>query len=145
MKQNPYADIIDLPRPPSARHKMAMEDRAAQFSPFSALTGYDTAINETARLTDSRIEIDEFSKEVINQRLQLLQKHICNADYPTVNIVYFLADERKCGGSYEYVDAQIRKINEITKSVQTTDGLTILIEDIYKLEGEIFEQDEING
>ena len=97
-----YDDIIDLPHHVSERHpQMPMIDRAAQFSPFAALTGYDAAIVETARLTDEKRELSEEQKQEINRQLNALQARI-KTD-PTVTVVYFEADSRKAGGAYRAV------------------------------------------
>ena len=95
---NPYNDIIHLSRPQSSRHlPMSMRDRAAHFSPFAALTGYDAAIEETGRITDSFIELDENRKSVLNEKLQLILKHI--KEQPEVTLTYFQPDNRKTGGA----------------------------------------------
>ncbi|MCD8005221.1 MAG: hypothetical protein LUE91_06155, partial [Oscillospiraceae bacterium] len=94
-----YSDIINLPHHVSAtRPHMSMHDRAAQFSPFAALTGYDAAVKETARLTDQRAELDDDMKEKLSERINLLQENLAAA--PAVEITYFIPDERKEGGAY---------------------------------------------
>lgn len=94
-----YDDIINLPHYTSSkRPRMAMIDRAAQFSPFAALTGYDAAVKETARLTEDRVELDEYQKSALNDRLQILQERL--SDTPVISIKYFVPDERKSGGAY---------------------------------------------
>lgn len=92
-----YDDIINmLHHISSKRPRMAMIDRAAQFSPFAALTGYDATVKETARLTDSRIELDDYEKLALDERLQLIQEHL--REKPEVEITFFQPDERKSGG-----------------------------------------------
>ncbi|MBZ2175599.1 hypothetical protein K8M07_10165 [Schnuerera sp. xch1] len=106
-----YDDIINLPRHVSEkRNPMPIIDRAAQFSPFAALTGYDTAIKETARVTEDRIELDVYMKEALNNKLQILidQLH----EYPQVKIIYFQPDEKKDGGSYVTASGTVKKIDE---------------------------------
>lgn len=94
-----YDDIINLPHYTSSkRPRMAMIDRAAQFSPFAALTGYDAAVKETARLTEDRVELDEYQKSALNDRLQIVQERL--SDTPVISITYFVPDERKSGGAY---------------------------------------------
>ena len=94
-----YDDIINLPHYTSSkRPRMAMIDRAAQFSPFAALTGYDAAVKETARLTEDWVELDEYQKSALNDRLQILQERLSNT--PVISITYFVPDERKSGGAY---------------------------------------------
>ena len=90
-----YDDIINLPHPTSRkRPRMSVQDRAAQFSPFAALTGYDAAIRETARLTEERIELNEYEQAVLDQRITLLQEHL--KDLPEVTITY-RSEERRVG------------------------------------------------
>ena len=97
-----YDDIIDLPHFVSKKYpQMSMRDRAAQFSPFAALTGYDAEIKETARLTDKRIEFDEDVLDRLNERLNILRKCLDDGDvYPDVRITYFEKDLKKDGGKY---------------------------------------------
>ena len=94
-----YDDIINLPHHVSqTRPQMSMIDRAAQFSPFAALTGYDAAIKETGRLTDTKLEIGDEERDVLDRKQQYLQKIV--ADRPEITITYFVPDEKKAGGSY---------------------------------------------
>lgn len=125
-----YEDIINLPHHVSERHaRMSMLDRAAQFSPFAALTGYDAAIEETARLTDTKIELDESEKAVLNQRLcEALE---CGEP---VRITYFLPDERKVGGAYVCITGKVKKLDTLTGSIVTENGTSIMLEDIVGLE-----------
>lgn len=97
-----YDDIIDLPHFVSKKYpQMSMRDRAAQFSPFAALTGYDAEIKETARLTDKRIEFDEDVLDRLNERLNILRKCLDDGDVnPDVRITYFEKDLKKDGGKY---------------------------------------------
>ena len=105
---NRYADIINLPHHVSkTRPQMPIADRAAQFSPFAALTGYDSAIEETGRLTDSFIELDESRKAVLNEKLQSMLKNI--KEQPEVAITYFQPDEKKNGGSYINISGVVKK------------------------------------
>ena len=92
-----YDDIIHLPHHVSRIHpQMSMEDRAAQFSPFAALTGYDAAIVETARLTAQRVELDEYERQALNKKLQFISEHL--NEHPKVSITCFVPDARKEGG-----------------------------------------------
>ncbi|MEG2421569.1 MAG: hypothetical protein RSB55_08455, partial [Oscillospiraceae bacterium] len=96
--RTPYDDMLHLPHHVSEKHpSMPMLDRAAQFSPFAALTGYDAAVKETARLTDRRVELDEGEKEAIDQRLTLVQERL--PDPTEVTITYFVPDKKKAGGA----------------------------------------------
>lgn len=132
-----YDDIINLPHHTSSkRPRMSMIDRAAQFSPFAALTGYDAAIKETARLTDRRIELDEYSKAALDERLRMIHDHI--KENPEITITYFQPDERKAGGAYLSVIGSIKKIDNYERSVIMQDGQKIPIEEIMEIEGELF-------
>lgn len=125
-----YEEIINLPHHESERHaRMSMLDRAAQFSPFAALTGYDAAIEETARLTDTKIELDESEKEVLDLRLREAME--CGRP---VRITYFLPDERKTGGAYVCTTGKVKKLDTLTGSIVTENGTSIMLEDIVGLE-----------
>ena len=127
-----YDDIIDLPHHVSERHpQMPMIDRAAQFSPFAALTGYDAAIVETARLTDVKRELSEEQKQEINRQLNALQARI-KTD-PTVTAVYFEADGRKAGGAYRTVTGSAKKVDAYLGVLELTDGTSIPFDDILSL------------
>lgn len=103
-----YDDVIHLPHPASKIHpRMSMVDRAAQFSPFAALTGYDAVLKETARLTGERIELDEYEKNALNERLQLIAATL--GEDHEVSITYFKPDELKAGGEYVTVTGEIKK------------------------------------
>ena len=141
-----YADIIDLPHHQSdKRPHMPVEDRAAQFSPFAALTGYEDAVKETARLTDERIELDEYSKEALNQQLnkikEQLQAHANaskqgyegQAGQTQIAVTYFVPDERKSGGAYVTVRGVVRKIKESEQLLLMTDGTEIPIPEIIEI------------
>lgn len=129
----PYEDIISLPHHVSRTHPhMAREDRAAQFSPFSALTGYDDAVSETARLTDAWHDLSDEEAFDLDQKLQVLQEKI--SDRPTVRITYFVPDERKDGGSYEEKTGQLRRIDTVMRVVEFTDKSAISIDRIVKVE-----------
>lgn len=143
-KPSEYDNIINLPHHVSEiRPRMSQRDRAAQFSPFAALTGYDSEIKETARLTDEKLELDDYAISRIDSCLQIL---IDNAqERPTISITFFKADKRKSGGTYVTVSGDFRRIDESNRTVVLTDGAIIPIEDIYAIEGNIFRLlDEIN-
>ena len=125
-----YDDIINLPHPSSAKHpRMPMSDRAAQFSPFAALTGHGAAIEETARLTDRRIELTEEEKTVLDENLRLLLETGGEG-----MITYFLPDERKDGGAYVAKLGTIKKIDPLEGRVILTDRTAIPIKDILEIE-----------
>ena len=134
-----YDDIINLPHHTSAtRPRMAIIDRAAQFSPFAALTGYDAAVKETARLTEDRVELDEYQKSALNDRLQILQERLSNT--PVISITYFVPDERKSGGAYCTETGIIKKIDYYERAVIMRSGTHISIDEIIGIEGDLFNQ-----
>ncbi|ABX42515.1 hypothetical protein [Lachnoclostridium phytofermentans] len=133
-----YDDIINLPNHVSAtRPHMTAIDRAAQFSPFAALTGYGAAIKETARLTDERVEIDEYIKDALSDRLQIIADRI--KENPEIVITYFQPDVKKNGGAYVTTISTAKKIDEYERVVVMSDGKTIPIDEIISIEGQIFE------
>ena len=113
-----------------------MADRAAQFSPFAALAGYDSAIRETGRLTDEKIELDEESLTALNVRYQMLMDVL--AEGPEVRITYFKPDEKKAGGAYVTTVGEVRKIDDFEQAIIMQDGTRIPMEDVLSLEGELF-------
>jgi hypothetical protein len=115
---------------------MSTLDRAAQFSPFAALTGYDAAVKETARLTDERIEPDEGTKVAMNERLLMIQEQL--DDQSQVSITYFQPDNRKDGGAYIVATGCVKKLDEYERSVVMMDGTKIPIDDIIEIDGELF-------
>ena len=128
-----YDDIIDLPHHVSERHpRMPMLDRAAQFSPFAALTGYDAAIIETARLTDQKRELTEEQKQVISKGLRELQERIKND--PAVTVTFFQPDGRKSGGAYRTVTGEAKKVDAYLGVLLLTDGTAIPFDSILSLE-----------
>lgn len=134
---NGYCDIIGLPHYVSAvRKQMPRHDRAAQFSPFAALTGYEDVIDETARLTDERLELSDERQTRINERLLFILENI--HEKPEVRITYFVPDKRKSGGSYEVAAGRVRRVDECFGSVIFTDHRAVSIADIYDIEGDFF-------
>lgn len=132
-----YADIINLSRPVSPKHPpMSMPNRAAQFSPFAALTGYDAAVQETARLTDEKIALDEYAKSMLSDKLQMIAEHI--DDLPEVTFIYFVPDKKKSGGAYVSVTGTVKEIDEFERIVVLGDGTKIPIQQIYGIESELF-------
>lgn len=135
--KNPYEDIINLPHHRSSKHPhMPRQNRAAQFSPFAALTGHDAAVREVARITDKRIELDKYLKADLNERLSFLQN--CLKDRLEVSIVYFQEDNLKDGGTYITATGKLKKIDEYKESLVIEDGREILIKDIVKIDCELF-------
>lgn len=134
----PYDDIINLPHPNSKRHvRMSRSARAAQFAPFAALIGYDAAIKETARLTNRKLELDDTMKNVLNEKLLLLQELL--AEKPQVSITYFVPDMKKSGGAYVTVTGYIKKIQTFEHVVLFSAGSVIPINDIVQIQGNIFD------
>lgn len=136
MSEN-YDDIIDLPHHVSAtRPQMSMMDRAAQFSPFAALTGYDAAIKETGRLTDEKIEMDEEALNILNMKYQILVNSL--AEEPEVTFTYFKPDERKDGGAYIDVTGVVKKVYDLERLIVMQSGRKIRMDDVLEIEGDIF-------
>ena len=132
-----YEDIINLPHHVSkTRPQMSMIDRAAQFSPFAALTGYDAAIKETGRLTDEKIEMDEEALNILNMKFQLLVDRL--ADEPEITFTYFKPDERKAGGAYIDVTGKVKKVDDFERLIVMQNGTKMPMDDILNIEGEIF-------
>lgn len=136
--KGPYDDIIGLPHHVSKTHpRMSMSDRAAQFSPFAALTGYGDAIRETTRLTDEKIVLSEESKEELNQKLRMISERL--AGHLEVSVTYFLPDGKKAGGAYVTAVGYVRKIDLLERRVYMWGGVVIPIDDIYEIQGELFD------
>ena len=130
-----YDDIINLPHPTSANHpRMSLYDRAAQFSPFAALTGHDAAIKETARLTEQKIELSEDTISRLNEKLQIVADHL----ETEVTITYFVPDERKSGGAYVSYTGIVRRIDDYEHTLIMTDKTVIPIEQVSEIESELF-------
>lgn len=128
----PYEDIIDLPHPISKIHRpMALADRAAQFNPFAALTGYDDEIREAARFTSEKILLAEDEKQALDKKLQALLLRI--DEQPNIEVVYFVADEKKSGGDYQTVRGTLKKMDAIQRHLVFLDGTRIAITDILRL------------
>lgn len=128
-----YEDIIHLPHPDSPKHpRMSLYDRAAQFSPFAALTGHSAAIEETGRLTDQRMELDEYEMARVDAELQRLQELLPGR--PTASITYFVPDERKNGGSYQTVTGEVKRIDAVNGVIQMADRRCIPIADVFSIE-----------
>lgn len=131
----PYEDLLYQPRHVSLRHPhMSLEDRAAQFSPFAALSGYGAAVRETERLTTERVELDENQKEVLNRQLQRLSRQLLEKKSSMWEIVYFQPDERKAGGCYRTVAGKVKKVEADGRRIELEDGSSIEVEEILELE-----------
>jgi len=134
-----YDDIINLPHHVSKTHpQMSMRDRAAQFSPFAAFTGYEDAIDETGRLTAARRELSELEQTDLNAKLVFLAAHL--KEEPEVSIEYFVPDERKAGGSYQAIVGAVRRISLPEHLMIMSSEETIRINDIVGITGAVFEE-----
>ena len=137
---DPYDDILHLPHPTSKRHpRMPIVDRAAQFSPFAALTGHKAAIEETARVTERRIELDEDAKEQLDQTLQLLLERI--DEQPEITVTWFSPDKKKAGGQYHTATGKLKRIDTQESRLILTDGTQIPLEDLLRIRIESFQDD----
>lgn len=153
MKENAwgdYEDMLDLPHHVSKRHPpMPLSARAAQFSPFAALAGYEDAIKETARQTGDFMELTESQKEQIDNRLRMLQSYQilgsgqdeCQRHYqePEITVTYFHPDRKKSGGEYRTIRGKMKKIDEYNHRILFADGRMVPMEFLVAVEGEVFE------
>ena len=132
-----YEDILNLPHHVSkTRPQMSMLDRAAQFSPFAALTGYDDAIKETGRLTDEKIEMDEDREAALDMKQAYLIEMI--DEQPEISITYFLPDTKKSGGAYVTVTGNLKRFDEYERLLILTDGKKIPMNDFADIESDLF-------
>lgn len=129
-----YEDLLNRERPTiSERTPMSMIDRAAQFAPFAALTGYDALIGETGRLTDGRVELDEGEIEVLNRKFQYLEQ--IKEQNPVVSVTWFCPDERKSGGAYRITEGVFQKIKREERQLLLVGEEPIIIENILSVSG----------
>jgi hypothetical protein len=137
--KTPYDDIIDLPRHvSSARPPMSRENRAAQFSPFAALTGHDAAVRETARLTEQKIELGDGAVAELDMKLNMLADMM---DYrPEVAVTHFVPDEKKDGGAYVATTGAVKKIDDYERAIVLESGEKIGISDILEIDSDIFNE-----
>lgn len=132
-----YDDIINHPHHQSKTRKhMSQRDRAAQFAPFAALTGYDDSVREAARWTDEKIELGEVQTETVNLRLNFLAEHL--GDTPYIVVTYFKPDEKKSGGAYLTAEGQVKKIDEYQRCIVFVDKRSIQFENILDIQCEMF-------
>ncbi len=124
-----YDDIIDLPHHVSNRHsRMSLSDRAAQFAPFAALTGFDSEIEETARLTDTHRDLDEEKINDLNDKMRMIHESI--SEKPEVTFLCFVPDKKKTGGAYLSITGRVRRIDETAREIFLTDGTKLNIDSI---------------
>ncbi len=127
-----YDDIIHLPHHVSQNYpQMSMHDRAAQFAPFAALTGYEAAVGETARLTSEKRELDAQEAEELNRRLAAIIARL--PERPEASIEYFVPDDRKAGGAYVTVTGRVRHISVPEKTLVMEDGTVIPLDDVCQI------------
>ena len=132
-----YDDIMDLPRHISAVHPpMPVADRAAQFMPFAALTGFGSAIEETGRLTEERLELEEDAIEGLEGKLQYLRARV--KEHPEISVTYFRPDARKAGGAYVTAVGRIGRIDLYERMLVMEDGTGIPMKSVVGLDGEVF-------
>lgn len=128
-----YDDIINTEYPFELKHmRMSINDRAAQFSAFQALSGFQAEIQEAARSTDEQVELDESHKDVLNATLKCIRQKV--SELPLTKIVYFEPDAKKKGGKYMTALERVKRIDRYAQSIQTVSGLNIPIKNIYELE-----------
>ena len=132
-----YDDMINMPCPTSPRHpRMPRADRAAQFAPFAALTGYDAAIDETGRLTDTKIDISEDMREKLDLKQNFLADII--DEQPEISVTYFIPDKKKSGGAYVTLNGRLKQIDDYEQLIILTDGKKIPIQEVYSIESDLF-------
>ena len=137
MNNKSYEDIINLPHPVSKNHpQMPLEDRAAQFAPFAALTGHDAAIKETARVTDERLELSEEAITQLNDQLNRIRDIIGTEQ--RVSITYFVPDGKKSGGAYVTCTGYVKRIEEYEHALVMMDHTVIPMEHISNIEWDEF-------
>lgn len=143
-QKTPYAEILTLPHHKVAnRPHMSMHDRAAQFSPFAALTGFDGVIAETGRRTDQKIELSESQMTLLNQKLNLIDDAVQDGYHPVVSVVYFVPDAKKDGGSYQGYTGKVRQVDSAERKLvfladnNRSAGKEISIEDVLEIHDDL--------
>lgn len=132
-----YDDLIYLPHPVSRKHPpMSVMDRAAQFSPFSALTGYEAVLQEAGRLTDSRAELSEYSRDILDQKQQILLD--AALAHPEITVTYFIPDRRKQGGAYGTLKGNLKKIDLARRVIILLDRTEVSLDDVADIQCELF-------
>ncbi|MDO4838955.1 MAG: hypothetical protein Q4B32_11280 [Clostridia bacterium] len=136
-----YDDILHLPHHVSEKHPpIPMEERAAQFSPYAALTGFGAVIDETRRLTDPRHTLSEEALFHLNRQYQLLLEHL--PERPEITMTYFRPDTRKDGGAYLTLTGRVKKVEAYEQRLVLEDGTIIAMENIMSMEGKVFAEME---
>ena len=142
----PYADILHLPHHRAAgRAHMSLHDRAAQFAPFAALTGFDGVIAETGRQTERRVELSESEKALLDRKFARIIESLQQGQHPTVTVEYFEADVRKDGGAHRQCSGEVKKIDLFERTIVFVEencrsgGKTIPMDDVVDIRGEALE------
>ena len=139
VKSDKYEDIINLPHHVSYKHpRMSSKMRAAQFAPFAALTGYEDAVRETARLTSDMKELDEEMKLILDEKIKIINEKI--NENPIITITFFIPDLKKEGGEYSTITNYVSKIDEYKQTIIMNDKTEISINNIIEIEGEILKE-----
>ncbi len=134
-----YEDIIHLPHPDSpTRPRMSLLERAAQFSPFAALVGYEDAVRETERLTEGRLSLSQDMLDALDGKLCLLEALL--PQRPTVSLTYFVEDAHKDGGAYRTKTGRPKKLDALRRVLVFEDGTEVALDDIVRMDGEIFQK-----
>ncbi len=137
MPDSKYDAILHLPHHVSEKHPpIPMEERAAQFSPYAALTGFGAVINETRRLTDPRQILSEETLGQLNRQYQLLMEHL--PERPEITVTFFQPDGRKEGGAYLTLTGRVKKVDAYEQRLVLEDGSVIAMENIMAMDGELF-------
>lgn len=133
-KKDDYSDIISLEHPVSKKHAhMSLYDRAAQFSPFSALTGHEAAIAETGRLTQEKMELDEDAKERLDEKIQVLLRQQDTKKRVCLQVIYFVPDLKKEGGAYQTYRGYLKRLDGYRRKLIFEDALEIKLDAIYDI------------
>ena len=136
--ENKYYDIINRPHHVSDRHPpLSRASYAAQFSPFAALSGYDSIVSETARITDEKPDLDDDAGERLSRKLAVVLRHI--ADKPTITVTYFLPDQKKDGGKVVTAKGTVKRFDELERVIFMADGEKIAVGSLLEISGEIIE------
>ena len=136
-----YEHLLTLPHHQSSKRKhMSMVERAAQFGAFRALTGYEDAICETGRITDKKIELDDYQKKEIDLKIRYIAEHM--GEMPQISVTYFVPDEKKQGGEYTTHTGFLQKINYYKKKIIFNDGTEVFVNEILSIVGKIFDCEE---
>ena len=138
----PYEDIVNLPPHISKKHPQpTMLERAARFAPFAAITGYEEMVLEEARVTEERIELDDGTLAMLNEKLNIIHDSLDSE--PVIQITYFEPDKKKSGGAYISVTGMVKRIDEYERLVIMSDGKKIRIDEIFGLESRLFDGGEM--